>query len=104
MAAAALNALLDYLCVLESPLGEDDKYLRLLVLRSLKESQPAHTGSLQPSDCPFKTKAQGGLGKINAEGLQRVGDSYVNGAYGDSDVTLNLDVRGGVGEINLEVV
>jgi len=104
VAAAALNGPLDYLCVLESPLGEDHKYLRLLVLRSLKESQPAHTGLLQPSSCPFKAKAQGGLGKINAEGLERVGDSYVNGAYGESDVTLNVDVQGGVGEINLEAV
>ena len=29
---------------------------------------------------------------------------YVNDAYGDSDVTLDVDVRGGVGRINLEVV
>jgi hypothetical protein len=28
----------------------------------------------------------------------------VNDAYGDSDVTLDVDVRGGVGQINLEVV
>ena len=104
MAAAALNGPLDYLCVLESPLGEDHKYLRLLVLRSLKESQPAHTGLLQTSSCPFKAKAQGGLGKINAEGLERVGDAYVNAAYGESDVTLNVDVQAGVGEINLEIV
>jgi hypothetical protein len=104
VAAAALSGPLDCLCVLESPLGEDHKYLRLLVLRSLKESQPAHTGLLQPSSCPFKAKAQGGLGNINAEGLERVGDSYVNGAYGESDVTLNVDVQGGVDEINLEIV
>ena len=25
-------------------------------------------------------------------------------AYGDSDVTLDVDVRGGVGKVNLEVV
>jgi hypothetical protein len=57
-----------------------------------------------PSEVGVKAKAQGGLGKINAEGLERVGDSYVNDAYGESDVTLNVDVQGGVGEINLEVV
>ena len=32
------------------------------------------------------------------------GDSYVNSAYGDSDVSLDVEVQGGVGEINLEVV
>ena len=57
-----------------------------------------------PSGVGVKAKAEGGLGKINAEGLKKVGDSYVNDAYGESDVTLNVDVKGGVGEINLEVV
>jgi hypothetical protein len=57
-----------------------------------------------PSGVGVKAKAQGGLGKINAEGLKRVGDSYVNDAYGESDVNLNVNVQGGVGEINLEVV
>jgi hypothetical protein len=33
-----------------------------------------------------------------------VGDSYVNDAYGESDVYIEVDVQGGVGEINLEVV
>jgi hypothetical protein len=59
---------------------------------------------LLPSEVGVKAKAEGCLGKINAEGLQRVGDSYVNDAYRESDVTLKVDVQGGVGEINLEVV
>jgi hypothetical protein len=60
---------------------------------------------LLPSEVGVKAKAQGGLGKIDAgEGLKRVGDAYVNDAYGESDVTLNIDVQGGVGKINLEVV
>ena len=57
-----------------------------------------------PSQVGVRARAEGGLGKINAEGLQREGDSYVNDAYGDSDVTLEVDVQGGVGQINLEVV
>ena len=58
-----------------------------------------------PSGVGVKAKAQGGLGKINAgEGLKKVGDSYVNDAYGESDVTINVKVQGGVGGINLEVV
>ena len=59
---------------------------------------------LLPSEVGVKAKAEGGLGKIDAKGLKRQGDSYVNGAYGDSDVTLDVDVQGGVGQINLEVV
>ena len=59
---------------------------------------------LLPSEVGVRAKARGGLGKINAEGLQRVGDAYVNDAYGESEVTLMVDIQGGIGEINLEVV
>jgi predicted small secreted protein len=59
---------------------------------------------LLPSEVGVKAKAEGGLGKINAKGLKREGDSYVNDAYGNSGVTLSVDVQGGVGQINLEVV
>jgi hypothetical protein len=59
---------------------------------------------LLPSKVGVKAKAEGGLGKINAKGLKKVGDSYVNDAYGESDTNLNVDVKGGVGEINLKVV
>jgi hypothetical protein len=59
---------------------------------------------LLPSAVGVKAKAEGGIGKIDAKGLRRVGDSYVNDAYGESDVNLSVDVQGGVGQINLEVV
>jgi hypothetical protein len=59
---------------------------------------------LLPSEVGVRASAEGGLGKINASGLQREGDSYVNDAYGESEVTLEVDVQGGVGQINLEVV
>jgi hypothetical protein len=59
---------------------------------------------LVPSGVGVRMRAEGGLGKINAEGFQREGQAYVNDAYGDSEVTLEVDVRGGVGQINLEVV
>src|SRR5215217_751421 len=59
---------------------------------------------LLPSKIGVKAKAAGGLGGINAKGLKKVGDSYVNDAYGESDTNLRVDVKGGVGEINLKVV
>ena len=59
---------------------------------------------LVPSEVGVRVWAEGGLDKINAEGFQRDGEAYVNDAYGDSDVSLNLDVRGGVGSISLKVV
>jgi hypothetical protein len=57
-----------------------------------------------PSQVGVRARAEGGLGKINAKGLTKEGNAYVNEAYGDSDVILNVDVEGGVGEINLKVV
>jgi N-terminal domain of toast_rack, DUF2154 len=59
---------------------------------------------LLPSEVGIKAKAEGGIGRIDAKGLKKEGDSYVNEAYGSSDVTLEIDVQGGVGQINLEVV
>ena len=57
-----------------------------------------------PSEAGVRVNAEGGLGEVNADGLRREGESYVNDAYGDSEVTLEVDVKGGVGQINLEVV
>jgi hypothetical protein len=59
---------------------------------------------LLPSEVGTRVRAEGGLGKINAKGLKREGDSYVNDACGDSDITLKVNVQRGVGQINLEVV
>ena len=59
---------------------------------------------LLPSEVGVRARAEGGIGKINATGLEREGDSYVNDAYGDSDVTLDVEVQGGVRQINLEAV
>ncbi|HEV2423376.1 MAG TPA: toast rack family protein [Terriglobia bacterium] len=54
-----------------------------------------------PRDVGVRVTAQGGLGAINANGFAKNGDVYTNDAYGKSKVNLNIDVQGGVGEINL---
>ena len=59
---------------------------------------------LLPSGVGVKAKAEGGIGGIDAKGLKKVDGSYVNDAYGESDTNLSVDVKGGVGEINLKVV
>ncbi len=57
-----------------------------------------------PKDVGVRVEADQGLGNVDAEGLTRDGDAYVNAAYGESPVTVRLEVDGGMGEINLEVV
>ena len=46
---------------------------------------------------------ESGIGKINANGLKRDGNAYVNDAYGESEVTLLINIEAGVGDINLEL-
>ncbi len=59
---------------------------------------------LLPSQTGVRVNAGTRLGRVNTDGLQKEGEAYVNGAYGDSDATLEVDVSGGVGQINLKVV
>ena len=56
-----------------------------------------------PSNVGVRVDVQTGIGSVDASGLSRDGDTYTNDAYGVSDVTLQIDVEGGVGQINLEV-
>ena len=59
---------------------------------------------LLPSQVGVRVDAGTRLGRVNADGLRREGQAFVNDAYGDSDVTLEVEVKGGAGQINLEVV
>jgi hypothetical protein len=56
-----------------------------------------------PRGVGVRVEAEGGLGAINARGLTKDGSAYVNDAYGQSDVTLRIDVEAGVGAIDLEL-
>ena len=44
-----------------------------------------------------------GISRVNASGLVKEGNAYVNDAYGKSDVTLDIFVEAGLGEVNLEL-
>jgi hypothetical protein len=56
-----------------------------------------------PRDVGVRVDVETGLGKVNASGLKKDGDAYVNDAYGKSDVTLRIDVKAGLGAIDLEL-
>jgi hypothetical protein len=45
--------------------------------------------------------AHGGIGEINAHGMRKRGSHYVNDAYDNAKVILHVDVKGGIGTINL---
>jgi len=54
-----------------------------------------------PEGVGIVAEAHGGIGGINARGLQKRNDRYVNDAYGHSKTTVRLEVHGGIGAINL---
>ncbi len=59
---------------------------------------------LLPSQTGARVNAGTRLGRVNADGLRQQGEAFVNDAYGGSDATLEVNVSGGVGQINLKVV
>lgn len=56
-----------------------------------------------PRDVGVRVNVTRGLGGVDASGFRREGDAYVNDAYGESDVTIQVDVVVGVGGVNLEL-
>lgn len=56
-----------------------------------------------PGNVGVSIEVQTGVGGVDANGLTKDGNTYVNDAYGTSDVTLRIAINGGVGQINLDV-
>lgn len=54
-----------------------------------------------PSDVGVVAEAAGGIGGIQTRGLHKNNGRWVNDAYGRAKTTIHLDVRGGIGAINL---
>jgi hypothetical protein len=55
-----------------------------------------------PSDVGVRVTTQGMLSKINAPDLINNSGTYTNARYGQSDVSMNIDIESGIGEIVLE--
>lgn len=56
-----------------------------------------------PKRVGVRVSAIAGVGTLTLQGLTRQGDYYVNRAYGDSDITLDIDLLGAVGSVYLRV-
>ncbi|MEO5922889.1 MAG: toast rack family protein [Bryobacteraceae bacterium] len=54
-----------------------------------------------PKGVGIDATAKGGIGDIHVEGLERRGERWVNTSQENSPVKIHLDVKGGVGQINL---
>lgn len=56
-----------------------------------------------PSDIGVVIDIEMGVASLETSGLSKDGSRYTNDAYGESDVTLLLDIQGGIGQIELIV-
>jgi hypothetical protein len=56
-----------------------------------------------PRDTGVRVEVEVGVGGVDAAGLTKEGEYYINDAYGQSEVTLYLEVAGGVGETELRL-
>jgi hypothetical protein len=54
-----------------------------------------------PNDAGIVANATGGIGSISVRGLEKRGGRWINPAREHAPVTVHLDVKGGIGEINL---
>lgn len=54
-----------------------------------------------PDNVGVRVDVEGGLSNIDVSGLHRSGDAYVNDAYGEAEVELDISVKTGVGQVNL---
>jgi hypothetical protein len=73
-------------------------------LRGKIESGAGKVTLKLPADVGVRIETDQGIGDIDRSGLDKDGDVYTNAAFGTSDVSIDLEIESGVGEINLEVV
>ena len=75
--------------------------------RDVRAAIEAGAGNLTvrlPRDVGVRIEAETGLGDVEAVGLVKEGDAYVNDAYATAPVTIDLDLELGAGNVRLEVV
>jgi hypothetical protein len=56
-----------------------------------------------PKDVGARVEVETGPHTIDASDLAQDENVYTNAAYGESEVTMNVDVQAGIGSIDLEV-
>jgi hypothetical protein len=72
--------------------------------RSADVHVTAGVGSLTlrlPDNVGVQVETEGGLTNLDAPDLQRVGDAYVNDAFGEAEIELHIQVTTGIGNIKL---
>ena len=56
-----------------------------------------------PRHIGVRVRVDGGLGSVNARGMNKKGNVYTNETYGKTDVSIEIDIDAGIGSIDLEL-
>jgi hypothetical protein len=56
-----------------------------------------------PEEVGVRVRADAGIGNVSTFGFTRRGDAYVNGAFGETDATINIEIDAGIGSITIQV-
>jgi N-terminal domain of toast_rack, DUF2154 len=60
-----------------------------------------HARIYLPSAVGIIADAKGGIGDVNVRGLEKRGGQWINAAHENAPVTIHLDVKGGIGQIEI---
>jgi hypothetical protein len=63
----------------------------------------ANTTLKLPRNVGVRVEVGSGPSIVETRGLTKNGNVYTNAAYGESDVTMNVNIEPGIGQIYLEV-
>ena len=89
---------------LNSGVGNIEVDLTCIWTQSLDSTIDVGVGGIKirlPRDVGVRVEVDKGLGRMNAGGLRKQGDAYVNDAYGKSSITLSIKASVGVGDIDV---
>jgi hypothetical protein len=59
---------------------------------------------LVPADTGARVRIKGGMTDVEATGLEKQGDAYVNSTYGEGEIDLDITLTTGIGSVRLEQV
>jgi hypothetical protein len=55
-----------------------------------------------PEEIGVRVHVSGGIGSVDADGLFKRNDVYINETYGESDISITVDIDAGIGSVELK--
>ncbi|MGD8536016.1 MAG: toast rack family protein [Candidatus Aminicenantes bacterium] len=56
-----------------------------------------------PEEIGIRARIDHGIGSVNARGFKKRGDVYTNNAYGETEISIDIEVDSGIGSLDLKL-